>query len=167
MRRYSRFNRLLHAIGATSGGARFFSYVARPLDMLMLRLSGNRFTLTATLAGLPMITLDTIGAKSGLVRRVPLVGLEHPDYPGAFAVIGSNFGRVRGPAWMTNLRKYPLVTAHVRGGARRFRARELEGVEYDIFWRLAVRHFPGYAHYKQQAAGRRIAIMLLEAQPQP
>ncbi len=163
--RYTAFNRLIHAIGATAGGAWLFSHAARPLDLLMLRISGNRRTLTAALAGLPIITLDTIGVRSGLVRRVPLVGLEHPDYPDAFAVIGSNFGRARGPAWIANLRANPIVSAHARGSTRLYHARELDGADYDVFWRLAQLHYPGYASYKQRARNRRIAIMLLEPAP--
>jgi deazaflavin-dependent oxidoreductase (nitroreductase family) len=161
-RHVSPLNRLVHSFGATATGAWFFSRVARPLDMLVLKLSGNRHTLTAMLAGLPMLALDTVGAKSGLLRRVPLVGLEHPDYPDAFAVIGSNFGRAQGPAWMANLRAHPNVTAHVRGRARHFCARELTGADYETFWRLAQRVYPGYASYKRRAGERRIAIMLLE-----
>ncbi len=59
------------------------------------------------LAGLPVIMLTTTGAKSGLPRPMPLVGIPMGD---DVAVIGSNYGQERTPGWVHNLLANPAAT---------------------------------------------------------
>jgi deazaflavin-dependent oxidoreductase (nitroreductase family) len=153
---------MIYALGATAPGAWLFARVLRPVDAFVYRLSNERSTLTSALAGLPIIVVDTIGAKSGLLRRIPLVGLADPALPGAICVIGSNFGQKHHPAWLFNLRALPDVEARISDQRNRYHARELVGADYDRIWAIAVALYPGYARYKISAGARRIAILRLE-----
>jgi deazaflavin-dependent oxidoreductase (nitroreductase family) len=164
-RRYTALNRAIHAFASTGLGAWLFARVLRPVDRLVYRISAERTTLTALLAGLPIVVIDTIGAKTGRLRRIPLVALTDPSVPGAIVVIGSNFGQRHHPAWMANLRANPVVRARVNGQTRRFCADELNGDAYERAWAQAVAAYPGYARYKVTAGARRIAIMRLAPLP--
>ena len=65
---YTHANPLQRAIRrfASSGpGSWFFARVLHHVDKPVFRLSGERFTLTSLLAGLPMAMLTTTGARSG------------------------------------------------------------------------------------------------------
>jgi deazaflavin-dependent oxidoreductase (nitroreductase family) len=159
---YSVLNRAVHAIAATRPGSWLFARVLRRLDRLALRLTGERSTLTSALAGLPIVIVDTIGAKSGLVRRIPLVGLNDPAHPGVVVVIASNFGQKHHPAWLANLRATPTVRVQVQGKATLYRARELDGAAYARLWALAVAVYPGFARYKITAGARHIPLLALE-----
>jgi len=59
---------------ASRPGSWFFSHTLHIFDRLVLKLSRGRRTLTELLGGAPVITLTTIGAKSGIPRSVPLMG---------------------------------------------------------------------------------------------
>ena len=56
-------------------GAWLFSKGQRPLDILILKLTG-KYTATSFLAGLPLVILDVRGAKTNQLRRVPLLCIE-------------------------------------------------------------------------------------------
>ena len=71
----------------------------------------GRHTLSYT-SGLPIVLLRTTGAKSKLPRTVPLVGM---PVDGGLAIIASNFGQTRHPAWYYNLRANPAAEASVDG----------------------------------------------------
>jgi hypothetical protein len=59
-----------------------------PVDNFLLRLTKGKHTF-ARLAGLPIVQLTTMGAKTGRWRTMPLVGV--PD-GGKLVLIASNFG---------------------------------------------------------------------------
>jgi deazaflavin-dependent oxidoreductase (nitroreductase family) len=128
------------------------------LDRLILRLSAGRHSATAVLAGLPIITLTTIGAKSGAPRLVPLVGL--PDGE-RFVVIASNWGQRFHPAWYHNLRANPGVMLSYNGRTEAYLAREVSGEEWERYWQRATQLYLGYALYRQRTGGRRIPIVVL------
>jgi deazaflavin-dependent oxidoreductase (nitroreductase family) len=135
--------------------------LAHRLDRLVLRLSGERTTAVGLLAGLPLVTLTTIGAKSGQLRRVPLVGI--PDGE-RLILVASNFGQGHHPAWYHNLVKTPHAAVTIGGVTRDYTARQAAGAEYDRCWQLAVSLYAGYAAYKTRTGGRQIPIMVLTPQ---
>jgi deazaflavin-dependent oxidoreductase (nitroreductase family) len=148
---------------ASSGpGSWFFARVLHHVDKPVFRLSGERFTLTSLLAGLPMAMLTTTGAKSGKPRTVPVLGLPTPD---GLAVISSNYGQERHPSWYHNLRASPEGRVSVRNDARPFRAVEAEGERRDRIWQQALEIYPGFATYEKRASHRRIAVWVLETTP--
>jgi len=52
------------------------------------------------LRGMPVVVLTTRGAKSGLVRKTPLMRVERG---GAYAVVASKGGAPEHPVWYANL----------------------------------------------------------------
>jgi deazaflavin-dependent oxidoreductase (nitroreductase family) len=128
------------------------------LDRLTHRITGHRTTSTAVLAGLPVVMLTTTGAKSGLTRTVPLIGVPHRT---DIAVIASNYGQAHHPAWCHNLRANPHAVVEIEGVEHQVVAEELTGAEREEVWRRGLRIYPGWAAYAQRAAHRNIAVFLL------
>ena len=150
--------RIGQRVAATPWMARLMVPTAHRLDRPILKLSGGRFSLTTLVAGLPIVTLTTIGAKSGQPRTVPLVGILDGD---KVIVIASNFGQTHHPAWYHNLRANPTATLVVDGRSGSYVAHEATGAEYDAYWQKAVSLYAGYAAYKERTGGRPIPILVL------
>jgi deazaflavin-dependent oxidoreductase (nitroreductase family) len=137
---------------------RLFSHVIHHLDRVALRLSGGRLTLTGLFTGWEIITLTTIGARSGQPRSVPLLALREGD---DLVVIASNFGRASHPGWYHNLRENPEVTVASARGEARYTAREATGSERERYWSRATRRYPGYVNYQRWAGDRVIPVVVL------
>lgn len=147
---------------ASSGpGSWLFARTAHHLDRWTLRATGGRTTLAGWLAGIPVVTLTTMGAKSGEPRSVPLVALPDGD---DLAVIASNFGQRHYPGWYYNLRAHPDVTVARDGVTRAYTAREATPGERARLWQQALAIYPGYHAYEHRARGRRIPIFILTPQ---
>lgn len=110
-----------------------------------------------TMKGLPVIILTSLGAKSGKIRKTPLMRVEHD---GDYAVVASMGGAPTNPTWYHNLVAHPLV--ELQDGAERsdFEARELQGTEKQVWWDRAVAAFPDYADY-QRTTERQIPVFVL------
>lgn len=109
--------------------------------------------------GLPVVIFSTRGAKSGKVRKQPLMRVEHD---GAYLMVGSIGGAPTDPAWVGNVRAAPdQVTVQDGPEAWDGVARELTGDERNLWWNRAVAAFPPYADY-QTKTGRQIPIFLVE-----
>src|SRR5579872_1651904 len=108
--------------------------------------------------GLPIIVVTMRGKKTGKVRKIGLMRVEHG---GEYALVGSRGGAPTHPAWVYNLRANPDDVV-IQDGSRRFqvRVRELSGAERDVWWERAVAAFSNYAEYQQRAAGRVIPVFL-------
>ena len=112
------------------------------------------------LRGKPIILLMSIGAKTGKLRKTPLMRVEHG---GQYAVVGSRGGAPTHPVWVYNLRKNPHV--ELQDGAERhdYVAHEAEGAEREEWWRRAVEAWPDYANY-QKRTDRVIPVFVLTRQ---
>lgn len=152
---------LVRRIAATAPGARFFSYTAHRLDRPFLRFSRSRTSLTTILTGLPVLTITTVGAKSGQPRSIPLLSI--PDGED-FILIASNFGQSHHPAWYHNLRACPEAQILLDGKTATYLAHEASGDERQRCWRRAVELYPGYAAYAERTGGRTIPVMVLRAE---
>ncbi len=110
-----------------------------------------------TLRGKPIVLLTSVGARSGKLRKSPLMRVEHD---GEYAVVASQGGAPEHPVWYHNL----VAHAHVElqdGPVRRdYTARELHGAERDVWWQRAVAAWPDYAGY-QLKTDRVIPVLLL------
>lgn len=153
--------KMVQSLAATAPAAALLPPLAHRLDRLVLRLTGGRTTAVGLLAGLPLITLTTIGAKSGQLRSVPLVGIPDGDQ---LILIASNFGQEHHPAWYHNLVKTPHATVSLRGMTRDYAAHEVTGAEYERYWQRAVSLYAGYAAYKTRTKGRQIPVLVLKPQ---
>ena len=111
-----------------------------------------------TMRGLPVVVLTTRGAKTGKIRKTPLMRVEHD---GRYAVVASLGGAATHPVWYFNLRADPHV--ELQDGPTKWDlvARELTGPEKDEWWAHAVAAFPDYATY-QTKTDRQIPVFVLE-----
>jgi deazaflavin-dependent oxidoreductase (nitroreductase family) len=109
--------------------------------------------------GLPVVIFTTRGRKSGKLRKIPLMRVEHD---GQYAMVASMGGAPEHPEWYYNIKADPDGLM-VQDGADRFdaHARELEGEEREIWWQRAVEAYPPYAEY-QQRTDRKIPVFLAE-----
>lgn len=153
--------RLFRSAAGTRGSARFFAAVLHHLDRPVMRASGGRTSATAVLTGLPVVELTTTGAKTGLPRTLPIVGIPDGD---RLVLLASNYGNPRHPAWYHNLRAHPDCTVRFRGEEVRMRAYEAEGEERERLWELDLTVYPTRARYAEWTNGRRIPVMVLEPQ---
>ncbi|GAA4406608.1 nitroreductase family deazaflavin-dependent oxidoreductase [Fodinibacter luteus] len=106
----------------------------------------------------PVVMLTMRGARTGAVRKVPLMRVEHD---GVYAAVASKGGAPQHPQWYANLRANPQVT--VQDGTRSWSAvaRELTGDERAAWWERCVAAYPPYAQY-QTRTDRLIPVLLLE-----
>ncbi|MET8010192.1 nitroreductase family deazaflavin-dependent oxidoreductase [Streptomyces sp. NPDC005271] len=111
-----------------------------------------------TIRGLPVVLLTTRGAKSGKIRKTPLMRVEHE---GAYAIVASLAGAPKHPVWYHNVAADPRV--ELRDGTVRqdMTAREVTGEEKALWWERAVEAYPDYADY-QRKTDRRIPVFVLE-----
>ena len=159
-RRTNAAHRMVAAVASTTPGSRIGAVVAPRLDAAASRLSRGSVTVTAALAGLPTIILVTTGARSGATRHSYLGAIPHR---GDIALIGSNFGGVRTPGWVYNLRANPAV--RVVHGQRELPAvaRELVGEDLEEVWATARGMYAGYGLYRERASHRTISVWLLQS----
>ena len=137
----------------------FLARVLHHADNFALRLSRGRWTF-ASLVGLPIIQLTSIGAKSGQLRTVPLVGLKDGE---KIALIGSNFGGSNHPGWVYNLKANSECIVKKNGKVGTYLAREADEGENQYYYDMAVSYYIGYAAYKRRAKNRNIPVMVLES----
>ncbi len=123
------------------------------------RLTRGRHTFASLVSGIPLVMLTTTGARSGQPRTVPVLRLPTTE---GLAVIASNFGQQRHPAWYYNLRANREGSVAVEGQSRRFRAAEAEGDRRRRIWEEGLRVYPSWSQYERRAANRRIAVFVLE-----
>ncbi|NJC95069.1 MAG: nitroreductase family deazaflavin-dependent oxidoreductase [Anaerolineales bacterium] len=136
----------------------FLAKVLHHADAFMLRLTRDRHSV-AELVGLPIVQLTTVGAKTGIRRVVPLVGVLDRE---TIALIASSFGRKHNPGWYYNLKAHPECSVYFNGRSGTYIARETEGDERDHYWQIALSYYAGYEKYETRAAPRRIPVIVLE-----
>lgn len=149
----------LRRLGGSGPGSWLFARVLHRIDRPVYRLTGGRHTFASLVSGIPVVMLTTTGARSGQSRIVPVLGLPTPD---GLAVIASNFGQHRHPAWYHNLLANPEGAVAIDGQSRRFRAVEAEGERRQRIWSEGLRVYPGWSQYERRAVNRRIAVFVLE-----
>ena len=108
--------------------------------------------------GLPIIVMTTVGHKTGLVRKVPLMKVEHE---GIYAIVASKGGAVNHPGWYHNLLADPTVL--IQDGPEPFETtvRLATGGERAEWWDRSVAAFSPYAEY-QEKTDREIPLFLTE-----
>jgi len=120
--------------------------------------SGGTEGTTLLDTGLPVVIVTNLGARTGKVRKTPLMRVEHG---GRYAAVASLGGAPKHPVWYYNLKAHPRV--ELQDGAKRsdMIARELSGSERAEWWDRAVAAYPPYAEY-QTKTSRQIPVFLLE-----
>lgn len=111
-----------------------------------------------TLQGKPCIILTTRGARTGAIRKTPLMRVEHD---GRYAVVASVGGAPKHPMWYHNIVADPDVTLQDGANVRELRAREVTGDEKAAWWARATEVWPAYDEY-QARTSREIPVFVLE-----
>src|SRR5690606_34821505 len=92
--------------------------------------------------GKPVVVVTMRGVRTGALRKVPLMRVEHE---GRYAAVASMGGAPTHPQWYHNLVAHPEVELQDGPDRREYVARELAGEERELWWRRAVEAFPPYA----------------------
>lgn len=108
--------------------------------------------------GQPCIILHTLGAKSGKLRKTPLMRVEHE---GSYAVVASMGGAPQHPVWYHNLTAHPEVVAlQDKADLADYTAREVSGDEKAEWWARATAVWPSYDDYTKKT-DREIPLLVL------
>ncbi|ASY36721.1 MULTISPECIES: nitroreductase family deazaflavin-dependent oxidoreductase [Streptomyces] len=118
---------------------------------------GSGGTRGTEMRGMPVILLTTLGAKSGKIRKTPLMRVEHN---GEYAVVASKGGAPEHPVWYFNVKGHPEVELQDGPTRKDYTAREVTGAEKAEWWDRAVEAFPDYADY-QKKTDRPIPVFVL------
>jgi F420H(2)-dependent quinone reductase len=121
--------------------------------------SGGARATTLRDTGLPVVIVTSRGARSGKLRKTPLMRVEHD---GRYLAVASQGGAPTHPLWYHNLVADPAVELQDRDQKRDMTARLLTGEERAQWWERAVEAFPPYADY-QRRTEREIPVFLLES----
>ena len=97
--------------------------------------------------GRPVVILTTVGAKTGKLRKTPLMRIEHD---GAYAVIASLGGAPKHPVWYWNIVAHPHVELQDGPVKKDYRAREVTGEERAAWWERAVATWPDFDEYEKK-----------------
>jgi deazaflavin-dependent oxidoreductase (nitroreductase family) len=107
---------------------------------------------------MPVVIVTNVGAKTGKVRKTPLMRVEHH---GRYAAVASLGGAPKHPVWYYNLKANPRVEVQDGPTRQEMVARELTGSERDQWWERAVAAYPPYAEYQTRTT-RQIPVFVLE-----
>ncbi len=111
-----------------------------------------------TMRGMPVVIVTSLGAKSGKIRKTPLMRVEHD---GRYLLVASQGGAPNHPTWYFNLVNHPEVEVQDCAVKQDMTVRELSGDEKSVWWERAVEAFPDYADY-QRKTDREIPVFLAE-----
>jgi deazaflavin-dependent oxidoreductase (nitroreductase family) len=119
--------------------------------------TGGREGSTLRDSGLAVIVVTMRGNKTGKVRKIALMKVEHG---GEYALVASMGGAPKNPVWYYNLVADP-TNVTVQDGPEPFdvTVREVDGAEREAWWERAVAAFPNYAEY-QARTERRIPVLI-------
>ncbi|MFI6048314.1 nitroreductase family deazaflavin-dependent oxidoreductase [Nocardia sp. NPDC051321] len=107
--------------------------------------------------GKPVILLTTKGAKSGKLRKIPLMRVEHN---GEYAVVASLGGAPKNPVWYYNMKAEPHVELRDGTVNKDYTAREVFGDERQLWWDRAIEVWPDYIEYTKKT-DRTIPLFVL------
>jgi deazaflavin-dependent oxidoreductase (nitroreductase family) len=120
--------------------------------------SGGTQGTTLRDTGLPVVIVTSLGARSGKIRKTPLMRVEHD---GRYLLVASQGGAPKHPTWYFNLKNHPVIELQDGPVKQEMNVRELGGEEKATWWERAVAAFPNYADY-QRRTDREIPVFLAE-----
>jgi F420H(2)-dependent quinone reductase len=122
------------------------------------RIVGTGTTGGVTIAGRPVVLMTYRGAKTGKLRKTPVMRVEHD---GHYAAVASMGGAPKNPQWYDALVAEPVIELQDGTETGEYRTREVFGDEKALWWRRAVEAYPDYADY-QRKTDRQIPVFVLE-----
>jgi deazaflavin-dependent oxidoreductase (nitroreductase family) len=108
--------------------------------------------------GDPIVVITSVGAKSGKLRKNPVMRVERD---GTYVAVASKGGAPEHPTWYHNFVANPVVELQDGPVKKTYRARLVEGEERADWWQYAVQTWPTYGEY-QKKTDREIPVFLLE-----
>jgi len=154
--RANALERALVPLVSSRAGSWFFLRIANPIDKRLIPATNGRLSIALGL--LPILVMEHRGAKSGQLRRTPLLYARDGD---DLVLIASSGGAPKHPAWYHNLRANPEVKVFLRGRTGEYRARVAQGAERERLWKIATTLNPGYDIYAKRASNRQIPVVAL------
>ena len=124
--------------------------------------SGGQRANTLMDTGIPIVVTTMRGHKTGKVRKVPVMRVEHG---GEYAVIASKAGMPTHPGWYHNLVADPNITIQDGPEPRPYTVREVSGDERTEWYARGVAVYPDYANYEVSAAEHGRVIPVFVATP--
>jgi deazaflavin-dependent oxidoreductase (nitroreductase family) len=119
-------------------------------------LTGGR--LWNTFLGGPVAILTTVGRKSGVVRKVPLLFLQHGD---DVVMTASKGGMSTLPVWYHNVVAADTVDIQIGRDKKTYRMREANEQEEKTLWPLLEAMYPDYKEYRARTEGvRKIPVLI-------
>jgi len=115
-------------------------------------------TEATTLRGVPVVVVTSVGARSGKLRKNPVMRVEHG---GSYALVASKGGSPEHPTWYHNLVAHPTVELQDGPDMGEYTVRVAEGAERAEWWERAVAVWPDYAGY-QTRTEREIPVFVAE-----
>jgi F420H(2)-dependent quinone reductase len=109
-----------------------------------------------TLRGVPVVVVTSVGAKSGRLRKNPVMRVEHD---GEYALVASKGGAPSHPTWYHNLVADPHIELQDGPEPADYTVRVAEGDERAVWWQRAVAVWPDYADY-QTKTDRQIPVFI-------
>jgi deazaflavin-dependent oxidoreductase (nitroreductase family) len=110
--------------------------------------SGGSKANTLRDTGIPVVIVTMRGAKSGDVRKIALMRVEHD---GEYALVASMGGAPKNPVWYANLKAAPDEVT-IQDGPEPFdvTVREVVGDERAEWWERAAKVYPPYLEYQER-----------------
>jgi F420H(2)-dependent quinone reductase len=152
-------NRVFARIRHRLTGLRRSSPAMTRLHAALIRMSGGRIGRSFLFTGgMPVLVLTTTGRKSGQRRSTPVGYLKHGE---AFAVLASNAGNDRSPAWWLNLQSDSSAEVLAERARIHVTARRADPTVEQELWSKFARLNPGFDEYRNLTE-RPIPVVLLE-----
>jgi F420H(2)-dependent quinone reductase len=140
------------------------TYIPSPRDWVreqveLYESSGGTKGTTLRDTGLPVVLITHRGAKTGAVRKTPLMRVKVAS---AYVLVGSQGGGPEDPLWVHNFRVNPEVELRDETVVRHMKVREVtDPAERTKLWDAAVKAFPPYADYQKKTT-RQIPVFVAE-----
>jgi len=127
------------------------------IQITIFRLTNGR--LMASMRGMPVLLLNTVGRKTGKKRTTPLMYVKDGD---DFIITASNNGRDHHPGWFYNLKECPQVTIEVPDRKLLVNASVATKEESARLWPILISEAPFFDKYRK-GTSRNIPMVVLRA----
>lgn len=111
-----------------------------------------------TFQGGPVAILSTVGRKSGVLRKVPLLYLRHGD---DVVMTASKGGMSKLPVWYHNVAAAETSDIQVGTEKKTYKMREASPEEETTLWPLLEDMYPDYIEYRVRTVGVRSIPVLI------
>jgi deazaflavin-dependent oxidoreductase (nitroreductase family) len=126
------------------------------IQIVVYRLTNGR--VMATVRGMPVLLLTTVGRKTKKARTTPLMYIRDGE---SYVVTASNNGRDRYPSWFHNLQASPQGEIEVAGAKLEVTTSVASPTEYERLWPQLVARAPFFEGYRKRTS-RPIPMLILK-----